>query len=480
VPPAPQWLAAMQRVPVRIERCLSQLEVIGHMDSPQPSPGAGHEEPESAPQHTQPDQPPQAAQQPTETQAVPVSTNFRRNMWLLVIVLGTVLVAWVLAVLWKRVPAGLGALEERPTPQVAPIAQPPAPRRPGPVALARIVGSGSEIIPASPSLAVETGGLPYRLARYFDVSKRAEGFKPDQLIRFPGRWADQRLTLVPDPKAVESPFRPAQEATGLQAQDRLAVVTVGDQTRAYPVRILASAAGIYDDPGGQRVFVCWSALTQAARCLMARVDESNVEWHDAGLAYRGNEVLYDAQTGSLWDSFSGQALAGPSVGRYAAHAELTVWPWERWVAEKPTSLVLSGGLSAAGPGTEAEQMLEAYLQSPTVPFETAHFSVAASPMPPKAFVLGIALGDTARAYPLAALSAASGGVLRDSFGGRPVEIHVTSPRTAYATCEGAVLDATVTLWFAWQEAYPETDLYQIRGEPAAGSPGAAEPQPQTP
>jgi len=411
-----------------------------------------------------------------------VPTDFRRNAWLFAIVFGAVLIAWILAILWRRVPAEMEALQEPPVPQMGPIGPPPGlpPRRAARVAIARIVGSTSEVIQASPPLALESGGIPYRLARYFDVTKRADGFAVDQLIRLPDRWADQRA-LLPDPNAKEPAFRPAQEVVGLPAQERVAVVSVSGETRAYPFSTLTFAAGVHDDLGGKRVFVSWNRVTQAGSCLVARLSDRDLEWHDAGLVYRGNEVLYDAQSGALWDSFSGQALTGAVAGHRAERIALTVWPWDRWKTQDPTSQVMTARVSGTeAVAEEADRALEAYLKSPDVPVPTVRFRAAGSQIPAKAFVLGVAVDGKARAYPLTPLFAQGDRAFTDDMGGRNVEVYVTSPRTGYAMCEGKVLDATVMLWFAWQECYPETDIYQLRGESTAPPAGVSTPQPQLP
>ncbi len=395
----------------------------------------------------------------------PVPTDYRRNIWLLVIIVGGVIAAWTLAVLWKaKTPPEIeGAL--RPA-ALAPPAQPSLgqmPRAlPVPVTLCRVIGTDAEMIGATPAL--ETVGMQYRLPRLFDVTQRDPALDLDVLVTLPGRWADMNPNLVvsdlPEPR-----FQPAGTIQALAPEDRVVVLSYGGETRAYPVRTLLSYPGIYDRVGQVPVFVCWSRFTQTARCLVARLADHDVQWRDAGLIYHGNDVYYDAESGSLWDPFSGRALTGPATGQAVDLIPVAVWRWEEWQPAHADTPVLAAELEPVGVGEmtggPAPDIFDPYLQSPLVPYKLKHFNPESSPLPPKAFVLGVALGGQARAYPVTELSEQDFGTLTDSVGGTTVEVHVTSPYTGYVTAEGKLLDAPVMLWFAWQEVHPEGDVYQI-------------------
>lgn len=415
-------------------------------------------------------------EQPGEEQVAPAATSFRRNIWLLVIVIGVVVFAWVLAALWKRAPQlpepvatsapPAADLPPAPPPQEAP---PPGPAS---VALSRVIGSSAELIMASPARTVRPGGrVVYRLARLFDVTKRLPDLRVQELIRLPTRTADQRRPLVTEQQE-ETPFRPAEEVDLLHDDDRVAVVSHGGESRAYPIKTLLVSAGVFDKIGDVPVFVCWSFPAQTARALVTEVDGRPIRWHDAGLLYRGSEVYYDDETGSLWDSFSGKAITGPAVGQSARVVPVSVWPWRQWADSHGTALVLNVGLEVLGTqALQMEQAVNLYLQDPELPGPFAHFKPDTTPLMAKEFVLGIALGGEARAYPLADLSGSDATVVADSVGGHSVEVHMTSPRTGYATSEGRPLDAPVTLWFAWQEMHPDTSVYGVApAEPVTETP----------
>ena len=420
------------------------------------------------PEHDPPPSAPEPDAAPGEEEA-PVATDFRRNLWLLLIVLGVVVLAWVLAVVWRRVPEQIGELR----PPQAPPSPPPPPAkrslRATPVEISRVIGPETMVVAAAPAIVLPRGNTTYRLARLFDVTNMAEGFSPGELLRFPNRWADQMPTLRL--RGDGGPrFQPAAQIERVGPEDRVVVLETPDGPRAYPVAQLRTCTGVQDEVGGRAVFVFWNSMTQMARCLLAEVDGRALSWADAGWIYRGNAVLYENETGSLWDSFSGLALTGAMAGRSAAIRPVSVWPWGLWLAEHPEAAVLTSTPGALGPPPKkaghAQSRLDAFLSTPDLPFKPAHFDPSDDTLPAKAYVLGVRIGDEARAYPLEALTDAGIGLVGEVVGGKPIEVRVTSPRTAYATSDGELVDATVALWFAWKEQYPASSLYEPRPDAA--------------
>ena len=359
-----------------------------------------------------------------------------------------------------------------------------------PVSAIRVVGSDRILLAAAPAQVVKRGDQSYRMPEEtFDATQRAADFDALALARLPRRWAGQRPVVAAAGK-VQQLFQPAVTVPDLEPADRIVTVTIGEETHAYPVLLLYSVAGVLDLVGGRQVFVTWSPVTQVARCLVPQVDDKPLELQDAGLVYRGNELLFDVGTGSLWDTLTGAALTGPMVGKTVQVLPSDVLPWGQLKQDQPTANVL------VLPGTtfdkQVRDRVEAYLNSPAIPVPVvppkATPAAPAAPAaesgeapqaagqggpPPKAFVLGIAVGKESRAYDLGALFSAGKKELKDAVGGRDFEITVTSPRTAQATSGGKPVDAPVMLYFGWKQAHPETTVYGAAAPAAAPEPPAA-------
>ncbi|MHC4479512.1 MAG: DUF3179 domain-containing (seleno)protein, partial [Planctomycetota bacterium] len=282
---------------------------------------------------------------------------------------------------------------------------------------------------------------------------------------------DRQRTFVAY-EAAESAFMPAGDVTLMEPDELVVVLSIGGEARAYPVKTLRTIAGVVDKFGETPVFVCYSWVSQTARCLGAQVAGHQVLWRDTGLVYRGHRVYYDPETGSLWDSFSGRALTGPSVGQAADVVPVAVWPWEQWAGEHADSAVMVANLkTVAQRAPQLDRALSVYLQDELPPFELVHYQPQESPLSAKAFVLGVALDGRARAYPLGPMYRSDLTSVTDSLAGRTIEVRVTSSRTGHATAEGEVLDAPTGVWFAWKECHPQSDLYEVPAEtPQATTP----------
>jgi len=402
--------------------------------------------------------PAEESAEPEAPEAAP--TDFGRNVWMLAIIVGVVVVAWIASIVTHRRTPDQEQAAPRPEPPMP--QQPRAPQASIPVPSAalefRVVGSEETFVLASEPLRLSPGGPAYRLPRLFNVSQRAAATSIERFVRMPGRRADQKPVPVTDPDGAA--FRLARETEGLAAGDRVVALSINSTDRAYPVQGLKTCLAVRDTVAGAPVFVCWNDITQTATCLLPQVGGAEVDWLDAGLTYGGNAVVYDAASGSLWDTASGMCLAGPRSGESAPTVPVVVWPWGTWSADNPDVSVLTPPRQpATGRGAEPETAdivtptdLYLRMQRPT--------GTAAGTLKDRDFVLGVVRGGVARAYPLGALDESGSRVISDSPGGQPVEVRVTSWRTGYTLAGGKPVDASVMLWFAWQAAHPETDVFR--------------------
>jgi len=341
-----------------------------------------------------------------QAQLEPAPTDYRRHIWLLIAIVLVVLAAW----LAQRIPVSIpqsGGAEEK--------GEGAEERDPQPAGVARVPFLGVE--PAAP--------LRFRLARD---------------VRF------------------------------LTPEDRVVTVSIGEAVHAYPVRLLQVHAGVLDVVGGTELLVCWSNLTQLARCFALPGEAGRTSWQASNIVYKGNVAFYDKETRSLWDSFSGKALRGPRAGEALLPIPVVVHPWVQWLETRPEALVLdleSGTEQLRKRGAYGEAGLQAvsdYLADPSAPVPSGREELDWAPLPPKAFVLGLKIGSRARAYPLERLLATGRQALRDQIGDQTVVVRVTSPATAYATgADGELLEASLMLWFGWKLAHPDTDVWSLAG-----------------
>ena len=82
-------------------------------------------------------------------------------------------------------------------------------------------------------------------------------------------------------------------------------------------------------------------------------------------------------------------------------------------------------------------------------------------MAAKERVIGIEIGNHARAYPLRWLSTRPG-VLNDTVGSQSITIEISAAGEVIEVrdAQGKPIPATYAYWFAWQAFHPKTEIFQ--------------------
>ncbi len=147
------------------------------------------------------------------------------------------------------------------------------------------------------------------------------------------------------PALVNAKQIPAGEATYLTDRELVFGISINGDSRAYPLRILDWHEMINDVVGGVPVSLAYCTLCGSGILFDARVRDRRTPFvfGSSGLLYRSNKLMYDTQTKSLWNQFTGR----PVVGKLAKSGiELKVLPvvitsWQDWLAAHPDTTALS-------------------------------------------------------------------------------------------------------------------------------------------
>ncbi len=310
----------------------------------------------------------------------------------------------------------------------------------------------------------------------------------------------------------------AGKATWLEPGETVLGLVHAGEARAYPARILDWHELVNDRFDGEPVSLaactlCGSAIAyRTGRKLGAGAAAgASHTFETSGLLYRGNKLMFDHATRSLWSQLEGRAVLGPLAedGLALEPLPVVVTTWEAWREQHPDTTVI-----ALDTGHERDYEPGApyggYLASAKLLFPSG---VRDERLEPKARVYGVTREGHSRAWPLEDL--ARRGVVNDSLGRERVvlvatrglvEVEARVPRTgrvryvsgaevrAYrrggarfaATDESSVLrdgggrpwrvaeDAlvgpageraerlpgTLAYWFAWRAFHPETGVWE--------------------
>ena len=99
--------------------------------------------------------------------------------------------------------------------------------------------------------------------------------------------------------------------------------------RAYPTRILSWHELVNDRFGELSVPVSWWPFAFAGVVSARQVLEQEPTFGVSGLRYRGNLLIFDPETESLWSQIRSEAVTGPLTGTRLAVLPSTLTTWEK-------------------------------------------------------------------------------------------------------------------------------------------------------
>jgi hypothetical protein len=110
------------------------------------------------------------------------------------------------------------------------------------------------------------------------------------------------------------------KATGSSAAlgdtEPVIALSIGEDARAYPLRVLIWHEIANDIVGGTPVVVTYCPLCNAALVFERAVDGRVLDFGTTGKLRNSDLVMYDRQTESWWQQFTGEAIAGAMTGRH--------------------------------------------------------------------------------------------------------------------------------------------------------------------
>ncbi|WP_367718616.1 DUF3179 domain-containing protein [Nitratireductor sp. GISD-1A_MAKvit] len=135
-------------------------------------------------------------------------------------------------------------------------------------------------------------------------------------------------------------FRPASAISGLGGQEPVIQLTVEGTVRAYPLRILTWHEIVNDEFGATPVAVTYCPLCNASIVFDRRVSGKTLEFGTTGKLRNSDLVMYDRQTESWWQQFTGTAIAGELTGEKLKLIPSRIVSFSTYAKEHPQGAVL--------------------------------------------------------------------------------------------------------------------------------------------
>jgi hypothetical protein len=247
----------------------------------------------------------------------------------------------------------------------------------------------------------------------------------------------------------------AVDATHVADDDIVIAVSIGDEHRAYPARILDHHEIVNDTIAGEPVAITWCPLCGSAVGVRREIGGKITEFGVSGVLYNSDLVFYDRETETLWDQVEARGIVGPLTGEVLELVPVTMTRWSRWRGAHPDTLVLSEDTGFAE--DYSTDHYGKYRESDRIvfPVNTRDKSVH-----PKSVVFGFSLDGGSVAYTESLLQ--KHGTYRHELDG--VEHAVTLRDDGTVVLQRGESTASLVpirlYWFAWYTFHPKTQLFQ--------------------
>lgn len=209
----------------------------------------------------------------------------------------------------------------------------------------------------------------------------------------------------------------ANDADYLLPNDLVFGVEINGDVRAYPLRIMGWHEMFNETIGGVPVALAYCTLCGAGILFETKVEgrKKPFVFGSSGFLYRSNKLMFDRETKSLWNQFTGEPVVGKLAdsGIRLKIRPVTITSWEAWRKEHPGTRVLAldtGYIRDYGSGV----VYRDYFSSPDLMFPTVVRDESA--LKRKDYVFGIREFGAAKAWPVDVFKG-SKTVINDRVGG---------------------------------------------------------------
>ncbi|MFH0794334.1 MAG: DUF3179 domain-containing (seleno)protein [bacterium] len=147
-------------------------------------------------------------------------------------------------------------------------------------------------------------------------------------------------------RAITNPrFLKAEAAEYLKPDDLVIGLTYGDDSRAYPLRVLRWRQCVNDNISGLPIAVTYGPLTEAVVTFIRQDADREWEFGVSGLLHQNDVLFFDRRTSdtpteSLWSQVGMRAVSGPASGQELQTIPCVLSTWSVWLAENPQTVVL--------------------------------------------------------------------------------------------------------------------------------------------
>jgi hypothetical protein len=259
------------------------------------------------------------------------------------------------------------------------------------------------------------------------------------------------------PKDGIPPVDQPQFDTVAEARDWIAplepviAVSIAGTARAYPLQILTWHEIVNDQIDDTFLTVTFCPLCNASIVFDRDVDGEILDFGTTGLLRRSDLVMYDRQTESWWQQFTGSAIVGEKMGAVLTRIPSTIISFASFAQSAPDGQVLNRQTGTSRP----------YGQNPYPGYDDINSSPflyrgkTDTRIAPMERVLGVTVADQYKIYPFSAMAKRT--VIEDTVGGKEILVVATGKLYSALDQREIVASRQINEINAWQRRPVDSD-----------------------
>lgn len=186
----------------------------------------------------------------------------------------------------------------------------------------------------------------------------------------------------------------------LDPLEPIIAVNIGDKARAYPIQILMWHEIVNDTLGDTPLSVTFCPLCNASIVFDRRVDDQLLDFGTTGKLRKSDLIMYDRQTESWWQQFTGEGIVGVMTGVKLKRVPAQIIAYEDFVKAFPAGDVLSR--DTGYPRTYGRNPYSGYDRIGQNPF--LYDGVVDKRLPAMERVINITVNNADKIYPFSAFN----------------------------------------------------------------------------
>ncbi|HWP45502.1 MAG TPA: DUF3179 domain-containing protein, partial [Blastocatellia bacterium] len=186
-----------------------------------------------------------------------------------------------------------------------------------------------------------------------------------------------------------------QASEWLAPNEPVIAVQINGISRAYPLQILIWHEVVNDQAGAVPVVITYCSICNSAIVFDRRLDDRTLSFGIAGFIHGANMVMYDRETESWWQQFTGEAIVGDLTGKRLSRLPAQIISFAQFSSAFPGGQVLSRQT-----GYRRDYGRNPHIRYDNIERSPSHFRGEVDKrLIPMEKVIGVEVGNKAKAYP---------------------------------------------------------------------------------